>query len=214
MSEAPVGGGTSSTADTPRLLNEQMLASTVEIDRVIELLSSYESHDAGQRDVRDDMLRFANEFGDQSLHRTCEPGHFTASAIVVERGTDRFIVLFHAKLEKWLQPGGHVDGSSNLPAAALREAKEETGIVGLQVALPVIDLDIHEVRPPKEAPHLHYDVRFVVLAPTGSLPVRNHESRDIRWVTFDDLDSLNVDVSVTRLAQRGLELARTIEAQS
>ena len=33
---------------------------------------------------------------------------------------------------------------------------------------PAVDLDIHEVRPPAEAPHLHLDVRFVVLAPDGA----------------------------------------------
>jgi 8-oxo-dGTP pyrophosphatase MutT (NUDIX family) len=133
---------------------------------------------------------------------------------VVERETNRFVVLFHTKLEKWLQPGGHVDGSSNLPAASLREAIEETGMADLVVALPAVDLDIHEVRPPKEQPHLHYDIRFVVLAPTGAEPVRNHESRDIRWVTIDELDTLDVDESVYRLARNGLELASRIESIS
>jgi len=202
------------TRSTPLILGGDLLASTTSIDRVVDHLSKYQSDDESQREVMQSMLQFAREHGDEALHRSCLAGHFTASSLVVERGTGRFVMLFHSKLRKWLQPGGHVDGSSNLPAAALREASEETGIANLVVALPAIDLDIHEVRPPKEQPHLHYDVRFVVLAPSGSEPVRNHESRDIRWVSLDELETLNVDESVTRLARNGLELAARIDVPS
>lgn len=212
MTDSLFPGRAFPSADAPVLLDPSLLESTTDIDRVISHLSQYQSEETQQLVVRDEMISFAEEHQDLALHRACEPGHFTASAIVIERGTDRFLVLFHTKLEKWLQPGGHVDGSSNLPAAALREATEETGIPTLDVALPAVDLDIHEVRPPNEVPHLHYDVRFVVLAPTGAQPVRNHESREIRWVTLEDLDALGCDESVARLARRGLELARVLEA--
>ena len=199
------------TSSTPLILGEELLDSTTTIDRVIDHLSNYRSDDRSQMDLARSMMQFGHEFGAEALHRRCLPGHFTASSLVVERGTGRFVMLFHTKLRKWLQPGGHVDGSSNLPAAALREATEEAGIADLVVALPAIDLDIHEVRPPKELPHLHYDIRFLVLAPTGAELVRNHESREIRWVSFDDLEGLGVDDSVYRLARQGLALASRIE---
>ena len=202
------------TRSRPVILGDDLLGSSTSIRRVIDHLSHYESDDESQLAVRESMMQFGREHGDEALHRSCAPGHFTASSLVVERGTNRFVVLFHTKLEKWLQPGGHVDGISNLPAASLREAIEETGMADLVVALPAVDLDIHEVRPPKEQPHLHYDIRFVVLAPTGAEPVRNHESRDIRWVTIDELDTLDVDESVYRLARNGLELAARIESIS
>ena len=200
------------TPSTPLILAEEFLGSTTTIDPVLDHLSNYRSEDHSQMEVAQSMMRFGREFGDDALHCPCAPGHFTASSLVVDRGSGRFVVLLHTKLQKWLQPGGHVDGNSNLPAAALREAIEETGITDLEVALPAVDLDIHEVRPPKEEPHLHYDVRFLVLAPTGSELVGNHESREIRWVSLVDLESLEVDESVHRLARKGLALASRIDA--
>jgi len=175
--------------------------------QVIALLESHRPSDAGQSAVRDAMLAFLRDHPD-ALERTCAPGHFTASALVVADDGERFVLLHHTKLRRWLQPGGHVDGSSNMPAAAWREATEETGIEGLSVVLPVADLDIHRVAPPAEAPHDHLDLRFVVLAPAGARLAGNHESTDIRWTTVDDLDALDVDDGLRRLVRNGLALAR------
>ena len=83
------------------------------------------------------------------LERHERPGHFTGSALVVHADLERTLVLFHTKLQIWVQPGGHADGDANLARVALREASEETGIEGLKVWPVAVDLDIHEVDPPK-----------------------------------------------------------------
>ncbi len=203
MAESLFGPDAFPTRDAPILLDSDQLGSSTDLERVVEHLSHYPGDDPEQRVIRDRMLAFARTHPD-ALHRTCIPGHFTASALVVERGSERFVMLHHTKLRRWLQPGGHVDGSSNMPAAALREATEETGIDGLQVALPPIDLDIHRVEPPGEPAHDHLDIRFLVLAPPGSRLAPNHESTDMRWVTMSDLDSLDADLGIHRLARTGL----------
>lgn len=197
-------------SDRPVIVIGEGLESSDDLADVIGLLEGHANEDPVQRDVASRMLEFARTHSD-ALVRTCADAHFTGSALVVEEGSDRFIVLFHTKLQKWLQPGGHVDGNANMAASALREAIEETGIDGLRVVRPAIDLDIHEVRPPAEPPHLHLDIRFLVLAPRGSVPVGNHESREIRWATLADLDALGADESLHRLARNGLELAARID---
>ena len=92
-------------------------------------------------------------------------------------------------------------------ATALREATEETGITGLRVVRPLVDLDIHEVRPPGEPAHLHLDVRHLVLAPPGAMVTGNDESLALRWVRPDELPSLGADDGLVRLAERGMALA-------
>lgn len=158
--------------------------------------------------ARDEVLAFVDEHPD-ALHRSCAPGHLTGSALVYDPAGDRFVMLHHAKLRKWLQPGGHADGDANLAAVARREAEEETGIAGLRVVVPPIDVDVHLVAPPKEPPHLHHDVRFLVLAPAGAEVAGNHESTALRWCRADQLDELGVDDSVRRLVDAGRRAAAT-----
>lgn len=148
----------------------------------------------------------------QPLDRSERPGHFTGSALVVHADLERTLVLFHAKLKIWVQPGGHADGDANLPAVALREAEEETGIEGLCVWPVAVDLDIHRVDPPGEDAHEHFDVRFVVLAPDGAAIHANHESEAHRWVRPEELAGLGADVGLQRWATNGLALARSIRA--
>ena len=87
-------------------------------------------------------------------------------------------------MQRWLQPGGHADGDGNLARVALREAEEETGIEGLRVLTPAIDLDVHVFHNAADAEpdHLHLDVRHLVVAPPGAVARGNEESEALRWV--------------------------------
>lgn len=161
--------------------------------------------DEGHEAARAQMLSFVDAHPD-ALHRSCAEGHLTGSACVVDPSTRHMLLLFHTKVQRWLQPGGHADGDADLAHVAVREAEEETGIAGLCVVTPAIDLDVHLFHNAsgKEPDHLHLDVRHLVLAPPGSEPVRNHESEGLAWVAADDLPRYGVDPGTIRLARAGL----------
>lgn len=147
-----------------------------------------------------------------ALDRGTTPGHLTGSALVMNHDASKTLLMFHTKLQRWLQPGGHADGEANLARVALKEATEETGIEGLEIVDPAIDLDIHNVAPEDEDPIWHYDVRFLVFAPAGASPVGNHESQDIKWVAVDELDGhgenpYGLDDGHLRLVQAGQAVA-------
>jgi 8-oxo-dGTP pyrophosphatase MutT (NUDIX family) len=163
----------------------------------------------GPDDQRDRILAFLEAHPD-ALHRSCPDGHLTASALVVDATRDRALLMHHRKLDKWLQMGGHADGDGDLAAVALKEAFEESGIDGLTLAnrgTPV-DLDVHEVRPPHEPPHLHLDVRFVAVAPAGCVATGNDESHEVRWVDLDDLARTHDEPGMRRLAAAARSLLR------
>jgi len=141
------------------------------------------------------ILAFLDDHPD-ALDRSCASGHLTASAAVIDPVARRVLLLLHAKVQRWLQPGGHADGDGNLARVALREAEEETGIAGLRVLTPAIDLDVHTFHHHggTEPDHLHLDVRHLVVAPPGAVAVTNHESHGARWMPVDDLLPLVWDV--------------------
>ncbi len=161
------------------------------------------------RTTRDRMRELIDNVG-APADRGSRPGHLTGSALVVDADFQSTLLLFHTKLRIWVQPGGHADGDTNLAGVALREATEETGIEGLKVWPTPIDLDIHEVRPPKEDPHFHHDVRFLVVAPPEAEFVGNHESLDHRWIGLDSVGSMAVDEGVVRLADAARRLVAGI----
>ncbi len=149
-----------------------------------------------------------------ALLRTATPGHLTGSACVFDSDIERIILLHHTKLRRWLQPGGHADGEANLARVALTEATEETGIDGLQIIDPAIDLDIHNVAPPGRPEVLHYDVRFAVVAPEGAEPMGNHESTDIRWVPITEAADYDLDPATHRMITTGASVARQTLAEA
>lgn len=172
---------------------------------VVGALPGAPDHEAARRQI----LAFLDAHPD-ALHRSCAPGHLTGSALVVDPGSERILLLLHAKVQRWLQPGGHADGDGDLAHVALREATEETGIGGLRVVTPAIDLDVHVFRDARgrDPEHLHLDVRHLVLTPPGAEADTNHESDDHAWVRVEELDGYDVDPGTVRMASAGIRLLR------
>ena len=181
----------------------------------IAVVESFVPRDRTQTTHRRRLLDFAARHPD-ALHRSCAAGHLTASAWVVNHEATHGLVLLHAKIGRWLQPGGHADGEASLAFVALREATEETGIEGLEVWSDPIDIDVHLFvnRTRTEPDHLHFDVRFLIRAPRGAVAHRNHESEALRWITESQLvdPELRLDASTRRLARYGFDLADAVRS--
>jgi 8-oxo-dGTP pyrophosphatase MutT (NUDIX family) len=138
---------------------------------------------------RDRMLALLDSPGDPMSREHYDPGHFTASGFVLAPDGQSVLLILHRKLNRWLQPGGHVDPQdADLFAAACREVREEVGIDRADLEWPgIFDVDIHPIPARKAEPaHEHFDVRFLLRAQTTAIDA-NDESHDAEWVRFDDL---------------------------
>lgn len=167
---------------------------------LLTLLADYGRRFPEEAAVADRFAAFVSAHPD-CFERSCVPGHVTGSAWLVSHDRSRFLLTHHRKLGRWLQLGGHADGDPDPAATALREAREESGIVGLALAdLRPLDLDAHEI-PARgaEQAHVHYDVRFLVVAPPDAVARISEESLALRW--FPAALPLDVphDESVRRL---------------
>jgi 8-oxo-dGTP pyrophosphatase MutT (NUDIX family) len=114
--------------------------------------------------------------------------HLTASALVLDAGRQRVLLVHHAKLGLWVQPGGHVDaGDASVADAARREALEETGAADLMLLGGPLDLDRHAApcQPPGAGWHL--DLLYAFGAPDGAALAVSDESHDVAWFGLDAL---------------------------
>lgn len=161
-------------------------------------MSGHRCVDEAEADSQRRILALVEEAPDPRSRHHFEPGHLTASAVVVDHELTRALLIFHAKLSLWLQPGGHFEPTELDPlAAALREVEEETGIVAEPyagaalrpdadagaAALSLLDLDVHAIPARKSEPlHHHFDLRFLVVAPPGAQPRAGDGAEAIRWI--------------------------------
>lgn len=108
--------------------------------------------DPGQEALRHAFLTLLRARADACL-RECEPGHVTASALVLDHAGSHTLLTLHPRVGRWLQLGGHCEVSDeSLAGVALREAGEESGIEGLSVDPDPVHLDVHPVTCSSAAP--------------------------------------------------------------
>jgi 8-oxo-dGTP pyrophosphatase MutT (NUDIX family) len=127
-----------------------------------------------------------------------EPGHFTASGFVLSHDRASLLLILHGKLNRWLQPGGHIESDdASVEAAARREIEEETGLARIsRVGAGLARIDAHEIpQRGSEPQHTHIDLAVGFVAQTDALgPI--DEVLDARWVPLEELADYSVDDAV------------------
>ncbi len=169
---------------------------------LLERLAQYQPFDATEAQHLAAMRAFASTHTD-CCERSCVAGHVTASAWILAPDRRQVLLVQHKKLNRWLQPGGHLEQDADIVAAAMREAREESGLQDLRLLSDAIfDLDVHPI-PARgtEAAHHHHDVRFLLQADSLAHCVRE-ESHALAWVALDQLADYTSSASILRMAAK------------
>ena len=150
-------------------------------DSVIATLRDWQPPDFAQETLREAVLAYVLARPD-ACRRECEPGHITASTLLLDDAGTRALLTLHPRLGRWVQLGGHCeDADTDIVAAARREAVEESGVAGLSLEPELAAIHVHAVTCSLGVPTRHLDLEFVARAPAGAGFEVSDESLDLRW---------------------------------
>ncbi|MFM7428059.1 MAG: NUDIX hydrolase [Elainella sp.] len=135
-----------------------------------------------------------------------QPGHITGSAWILAEDTGKVALIYHRRLERWLQPGGHTEpGEVDGISTALREVREELDLVIEPARARLFDLDVHRIpETPTQASHLHFDLRYLCLTQQQPL-VSASDAAQARWFTVAELEAMQLEASMQRMMVKGLD---------
>jgi ADP-ribose pyrophosphatase YjhB (NUDIX family) len=105
-------------------------------------------------------------------------------------------------LGEWSLPGGLLECGETLRDAAIREAREETGLV-----VEIVDmLGVYERVVPGDAGRVQYHyvlIDFLCRPLSGDLKAAS-DAADVRWFTREELPALNLTADANDVVLKGL----------
>ncbi|GAB3165331.1 NUDIX hydrolase [Telluribacter humicola] len=166
-------------------------------------LDQHQPLDTNELEMCENTKEFVRAYA-ECFERSLSIGHVTGSAWVVSPDRLQVLLMHHAKLDMWFQPGGHCDGDPNVLNVAMKEATEETGVRDITpVSDTIFDVDVHLIPGnAKEAAHYHYDIRFLLEADPEEVIERNAESKEVKWISLDKVAEYNNSESILRMVRK------------
>ena len=171
-------------------------------DHLIASLREFRPADTGEQRALVRLQALLDGEADPFDRERHVPGHVTASAFVLDPSRGRLLLVLHHKLQRWLQPGGHVEPcDSSVWEAAVREVEEETGLSDLDmVGEGPFDVDVHLVAHGGPE-HEHLDVRYLVGSASEDAFAGDGVD-DVRWVSLEEMEGM--EASLWRPALKAL----------
>ena len=127
------------------------------------------------------------------FERSCLFAHMTASAWVVNWEKTKVLMAYHKIYDSWAWLGGHADGERDLLKVAVKEVKEESGVVHVRplldnpFSIEVLTVDGHEKRGAYVSSHLHLNVTYRLEADSEeAVAIKADENSGVAWFTPEE----------------------------
>lgn len=119
--------------------------------------------------------------------------HLTASAWITNAAHTKVLMIYHNIYDSWAWTGGHADGERDLLSVAVREAKEETGLLSVRAvdetlfSIETLTVNPHKKRGVFVPAHLHLNATYLLEADeTEPLRAKPDENSAVGWFALCD----------------------------
>lgn len=157
----------------------------------IEVYSPYNEQEESDKNL---IVEAIKKY-DNILTRDNKVMHITSSGYIVNQSRDKVLMIYHKIYNSWSWTGGHADGDDDLLFVAIKEAKEETGLMEVTpISNNIFSLDIlpvngHVKKGSFVSPHLHLSVAFLLEANENDiLTVNVEETEGVKWIPINELN--------------------------
>jgi 8-oxo-dGTP pyrophosphatase MutT (NUDIX family) len=126
--------------------------------------------------------------------------HMTASAWVVNQDRSKVLMVYHNIFQSWSWLGGHADGDEDLLHVAIKEVKEESGLVDVVplskdiFSIESLTVNGHIKNGAYVSSHLHLNVTYLLEAndqePLKSKP---DENKGVRWFGLEEAIAVSTE---------------------
>lgn len=178
----------------------------VAVDAMVRAFGPLQDRRAGQSMAR--LLALLTESAAPFDRTQYRPGHVTASGLVLTDDRTRLLLVYHRRLSRWLQPGGHIEPEdATLPAAAAREVLEETGVRVEPAAAVLVGVDVHPIPPSAkrgEPAHEHFDCVFRFTATAAAAGLQPPDAERAVWCEVNRLGAYEPDAALEAALARAL----------
>ncbi|MFI9593611.1 NUDIX hydrolase [Nonomuraea sp. NPDC052265] len=128
--------------------------------------------------------------------------------VVVTDEAGALLLIHRSDNDNWALPGGAIDLGESIPAAAVRETLEETGVTCEITGIVGTYSDPRHVILYTSNGEARQEFSIVLTArPTGGEPTPSSESREVRWVAPRDIESYRMDRSMRMRINHYLQAA-------
>jgi len=144
------------------------------------------------------LLKNIKRIFDEKIQR------FLCVTVYVMDDQNRFLMLFHRKLNKWVPPGGKVDNHETPDESAVRECFEETGCE-IELIGPKTEVEGGLMKPYGSQLNVivpnsreHVDLIYLGKPKNNDLKISEREASDIGWFSYDEVTKLSTFPSVIK----------------
>ncbi|MCK2213339.1 NUDIX domain-containing protein [Actinomadura sp. ATCC 31491] len=117
--------------------------------------------------------------------------------VIVTNAAGEILMIRRTDNGNWAVPGGAIDLGESIPAAAVRETEEETGVLCEITGLVGTYSDPKHVILYTSDGEVRQEFSLVLTArPVSGEPRPSSESREVRWISRDRVAALRMDRSM------------------